>query len=90
MWIHPIVFDNTFLVVSSDEEESVPVVPEKKGPYRYTKEEMLSLREAQNQLLPNLPKLDSTLDMSLLKLVVTLFSSPSILTFSNDFSFINF
>ncbi|XP_063678716.1 eukaryotic translation initiation factor 4 gamma 3-like isoform X3 [Bolinopsis microptera] len=45
-----------------EEEETTPT-----GPYRYTREEMVALREAQDKILPDVPKYECIMDRPILK-----------------------
>ena len=45
-----------------EEEETTPT-----GPFRYSREEMVALREAQDKILPGVPKFDCIMDRPILK-----------------------
>ena len=45
-----------------EEEETTPT-----GPYRYSREEMVALREAQDKILPDVPKYECIMSTPILK-----------------------
>ena len=62
---YPLLYPSLVTGELTDQEDDIPAV--KTGPYTYTREEMIQLREAQDKPLADLPRFDCIMDKPILK-----------------------